>query len=45
MRFRLIDAMKAGMPVDRMCALMDVSVSGLARASSRSTGAPISRSQ
>jgi putative transposase len=28
MRFRLIDAMKAGMPVDRMCALMDVSSSG-----------------
>jgi putative transposase len=28
MRFRLIDAMKAGMPIDRMCALMDVSVSG-----------------
>lgn len=28
MRFRLIDAMKAGMTIDRMCALMDVSVSG-----------------
>jgi putative transposase len=28
MRFRLIDAMKAGMPVDRICALMDVSSSG-----------------
>ena len=28
MRFRLIDAMKAGVPVDRMCALMDVSSSG-----------------
>ena len=28
MRFRLIDAMKAGMAIDRMCALMDVSVSG-----------------
>jgi transposase InsO family protein len=28
MRFRLIDANKAGMPIDRMCALMDVSVSG-----------------
>lgn len=29
MRFRLIDAMKAVMPIDRMCALMAVSVSGL----------------
>jgi putative transposase len=28
MRFRLIDAMKASMPVDRVCALMDVSSSG-----------------
>jgi putative transposase len=28
MRFRLIDAMKVGMTIDRMCALMDVSVSG-----------------
>lgn len=28
MRFRLIDATKAGMTIDRMCALMDVSVSG-----------------
>jgi putative transposase len=28
MRFRLIDAMKAGMTIERMCALMDVSVSG-----------------
>jgi hypothetical protein len=28
MRFRLIDANKAGMTIDRVCALMDVSVSG-----------------
>jgi len=28
MRFSLIDAKKAGLPVDRMCALLDVSVSG-----------------
>jgi putative transposase len=28
MRFRLIDANKAGITIDRMCALMDVSVSG-----------------
>ena len=28
MRFRLIDTMKAEMPVERMCALLDVSVSG-----------------
>jgi len=28
MKFRLIDANKADMPVDRMCALLDVSVSG-----------------
>ena len=28
MRFRLIDAMKAELPIDRMCALLDVSVSG-----------------
>jgi len=28
MRFRLIDANKAGMTINRMCALMDVSVSG-----------------
>ena len=28
MRFRLIDANKAAMTIDRMCALMDVSVSG-----------------
>ncbi len=28
MKFRLIDANKADMPVDRMCALPDVSVSG-----------------
>ena len=28
MRFRLIDAMKASMPVGRMCTLMAVSVSG-----------------
>lgn len=28
MKFRLIKANKAVMPVDRMCALLDVSVSG-----------------
>lgn len=28
MRFRLIDATKADMPIDRMCAVLDVSVSG-----------------
>lgn len=28
MRFRLIDATKADMPIDRMCAALDVSVSG-----------------
>ncbi len=28
MRFRLIDATKAAMPIERMCALMNVSVSG-----------------
>ena len=28
MRFRLIDANKAGMTIDRVCGLMDVSVSG-----------------
>ena len=28
MKFRLIDANKADMPVDRMCTLLDVSVSG-----------------
>ena len=28
MRFRLIDAKKAGLPIARMCALLDVSVSG-----------------
>jgi putative transposase len=28
MRFRLIDAMKADLPIDRMCGLLDVSVSG-----------------
>ena len=28
MRFRLIDAEKAGLPLERLCALLDVSVSG-----------------
>ena len=28
MRFRLIDAKKAALPIGRICALLDVSVSG-----------------